>query len=99
MLWITAQAPGPIAWSDCSRSPQSDGSDILVAHSTNLAVGSVTFAERLFPNGSSVQIMAGTVIGDTSSGTFVSGPPLNPVPWTDAGLVQALTGPNVKGLS
>ena len=99
--------PQPTSWSPCVRAHQADGSDIVTAHSVNLPAGTVTVAVRLFPDGSSVRILASTVIGHqettmtdkSATAKFVSGPPLNPAPWTDAGLAQALSGPYVKGLS
>jgi len=102
----TFQVPRATEWSSCVRAHQSDGSDIVVAHSTNLRAGVVTFAARLFPDGSSVSITASTVIGYTPApvtdppdpARFVAGPPLDPVPWTDDSLARALAGPTVKGM-
>lgn len=99
--------PRPKTWSTCVRQHQSDGSDIFIAHSTDLPAGRVTVATRVFPDGSSVMIAASTVIGYTprqagqpsGSAEFLTGPALNPVPWTDDSLVRALTGPAIKGLS
>lgn len=101
---------GPIpmfaAWSPCVRSHQSDGSEIVISHSVNLPAGMMTFAARVFPDGSSVQITASTAVGYASTpaakapdpAKFVAGPVLSPVPWTDDSLTQALTGPAVKSL-
>jgi hypothetical protein len=102
----TTEIPTPTAWSPCVRSHQGDGSDIVVTHSVHLAAGTVTVAARVFPDGSSVQVTASTVIGYPETAVtgpvtpekFVAGPPLNPVPWTDDSLAQVLTGPDVKGL-
>jgi hypothetical protein len=94
----SGQIPQPTAWSPCVQAHQSDGSDIVTTHSVNLAAGTVTLAERLFPDGSAVQIIASSVIGRLDTKGFEAGPSLDPVPWTDAGLAQALAGPDIKGL-
>lgn len=107
-LSTSGQIPQPAAWSTCVRVPQSDGSTIVTSHATGLKVGAVTVAARIFPDNSEVQIVASSVIGyqDPASETgptrppsgFLAGPPLNPVPWTDQSLAQALAGPEIKGL-
>ena len=92
--------PAPTTWSPCVRSPQPDGSEILVTHSVNLPTGTLTVAARVFPDHSLVQITASTVIGEKDKAAkFTAGPALNPVPWTDSSLAQALTGSEIKGLS
>lgn len=106
---VVTAGPVPMsaAWSPCTRSHQSDDSDIVISHSANLPAGEMTFAARVFADGSSVQIMASTVIGYASTpaakvpdpAEFVAGPALDPVPWTDDSLAKALTGPGVKALS
>ena len=66
----------------------------------------MTFAARVFPDGSSVQITASTVIGypptpatkAPDAAKFVAGPALDPAPWTDDSLAKALTGPGIKSL-
>lgn len=106
-LVFNGQMPLPAAWSTCARVPQSDGSTIVTSHGTGLASGAVTVVARVFPDGSSVQIIASSVVGYQAHGGsdpnrppagFVAGPPLNPVPWTDQSLAQTLTGPDIKGL-
>lgn len=100
------QIPAVTSWSTCVHAQQTDGSDITVTHSVGLPAGTVTVAARVFRDGSSVQLVASTVIGRqdmTATGPamaskFQAGPSLDPAPWTDISLAQALAGPDVKGL-
>ena len=100
-------ASTPITWSPCVHHPQPDGSEVMTTHSEGLKTGQLTLAYRKFTDGSEVAVGARSFLqynGDTPSADLsvvsqnTTGAALNPVPWTDASLAQALSGAGVKPL-
>ncbi|NUR25922.1 MAG: hypothetical protein HOV83_08765, partial [Catenulispora sp.] len=99
-----------ITWSECAKHQLGDGSYVVTSHSTNLKAR-IILASRVFPDGGRVTVsVADTLVYDhavndhttvlrapTGPG-FIWGESVDPMPWTESAIADALAAPAVKEL-
>jgi len=98
-----------IAWSFCEKHTLKDGSYIVTSHATSLGPAQIILASRVFPDGAAVTVsVANTLVYDhsvndhttvlraASDPKFGWGKSLEPMPWTEKAVADALAASAVK---
>ncbi|GAA1951711.1 hypothetical protein [Catenulispora subtropica] len=110
-IWANGVDPEMhITWSACDKHELADGSYVVTSHSTNLPAR-IILADRVFADGGRVTVaVSDTQVYDHSVNDhttalwgllnpgFVWGKSVDPMPWTEKGLADALAAPDIKEL-